>query len=465
MRRRLPAALLCLTLVLSLVPAALAADAPAAWAAADVSRAVSLGIVPPDLQKGYAKDITREEFCVLVVRMLGILTGTAPAQNAAPAFSDTQSSYVTEAYRLGIVGGTGGGKFSPRNAVTRQEAAVMLTNAARVLRVYRTSVGVSYFIDAYKMPDWAVESVHFVTAPEVGVMKGTSQNIFDGAGGFTRQQAMVTMVRMLDYAQRSIAQTKRDTSVTVRGKSVWLTMTAAQVQAALGTPTEILSRQGGFSWQVFAADYRDFLMVGFIDGISAAIYTNAAGFEVPGVTCGAAYSEALTVYGRLVEKDCVSVSGREIVDSVLIYGDAYRKAMDVTVAERAKYAIDYAKECFYATNAMRVKRGLAPLAWSNQAAAAAQLHSQDQARNDDLTHTGSDGSKHSTRLERQGVTIWNRTAENCAVGVWDGLNAYALWLNSADHYVALVGNYSYVGCGAAANDRVIYFTQDFYSVR
>ena len=53
-----------------------------------------------------------------------------------------------------------------------------------------------------------------------------------------------------------------------------------------------------------------------------------------------------------------------------------------------------------------------PLAFNANLIASARAHSQDMARNDFQSHTGSDGSSLVTRVERAGYTGWNALAEN-----------------------------------------------------
>lgn len=40
-------------------------DKPSAWAQADIAQAVSLGLIPDEMQSAYNKPTTRQEFCQL----------------------------------------------------------------------------------------------------------------------------------------------------------------------------------------------------------------------------------------------------------------------------------------------------------------------------------------------------------------------------------------------------------------
>lgn len=66
--------LLCLILALGAffchVPVSFGASAISPWAEKEVCEAIDLGLIPADMQKDYAKNITRAEFCGLMVVLL-----------------------------------------------------------------------------------------------------------------------------------------------------------------------------------------------------------------------------------------------------------------------------------------------------------------------------------------------------------------------------------------------------------
>ena len=75
--------------------------------------------------------MTRAEFAAIVVRALGL---TPEGKNS---FSDVAAEawyapYVGTAYSCGIITGVGDGRFNPSGTITRQEAAVMVSRAAKL---------------------------------------------------------------------------------------------------------------------------------------------------------------------------------------------------------------------------------------------------------------------------------------------------------------------------------------------
>ena len=72
--------------------------------------------------------ITREEMAVMLVRSLGYTSLAVTLGAEECPFTDVSVSpgYITLAYDLGIVGGTGNGRFDPGSSAAREQAAAML---------------------------------------------------------------------------------------------------------------------------------------------------------------------------------------------------------------------------------------------------------------------------------------------------------------------------------------------------
>lgn len=94
-------------------------------------------------------------------------------------------------------------------------------------------------------------------------------------------------------------------------------------------------------------------------------------------------------------------------------------------------AIDYTVQMLPAINRDRCARGLTPAVHNPALFAAASRHSIDMANRGVVSHTGSDGSQPSTRVDA--VYAWMIVAENVAAGQPDVASAYAAWWNSPGH--------------------------------
>lgn len=195
--RLLPAVLaLALTAGLLALPAA-AAGVPDAWAQEEVELAIGHGLVPEDLQRDYGADITRAEFCRLAVLCLEE-ADRVNGWNLTPApgvsFTDTSDPDVLTAAGFGIVRGNDQGAFLPDKGITRQEAAVMLYNTLAAMGA-PIQPGSRSFSDQSAIAAWASGQVAAIV--DWGVMNGTGSGCFSPLGAYTRQQAYVTMFRLL----------------------------------------------------------------------------------------------------------------------------------------------------------------------------------------------------------------------------------------------------------------------------
>lgn len=176
--------------------------APSQWAQSEVQRAIELKLVPNDLQVNYQTYITREEFCALLGQMLEVryrrdiddLVKKYGGQEVQ--FSDTESEMVEGIAALGIVSGRGEGIFDPEGRITRQEAAVMLANTIKVFGTDQIGNAVGAYRDQDSIASWAVNGV--TTVSQLGIMSSTGNNEFSPLGTYSREQAIVTVLRVYD---------------------------------------------------------------------------------------------------------------------------------------------------------------------------------------------------------------------------------------------------------------------------
>ena len=140
--KRCLACLLCLLLCITALPVSAAeVSTPSPWAEAEVNEAISIGLVPEELQSDYQQDITRDEFAQLAVTlcMAQLRYVGSPEQfledyrryfrdeagntvDAVPAEFSDATFWGTVASALGIVQGRGNGPFDPDGFIIRREA-------------------------------------------------------------------------------------------------------------------------------------------------------------------------------------------------------------------------------------------------------------------------------------------------------------------------------------------------------
>lgn len=189
-------------------PEASEENTPSTWARAEIMAAIRAGLVPAELQRGYRKGITREEFCKLIMDMLCKksdmnLDEYLKSKKIEPdkaAFTDTSSKHVLAAGSLGIVEGRGNNLFDPNSYITRQEAAKILANAARFMGKLPDKPYTHLFSDRDQFASWAVPHIDFITALSVvsggSVMDGIENNRFSPLAAYTREQSLITVYRL-----------------------------------------------------------------------------------------------------------------------------------------------------------------------------------------------------------------------------------------------------------------------------
>ena len=171
-----------------------AVNSPSDWAEASVNEAVGKNLVPKALQTKYTASITRAEFCSLVSSYINTLSGKSSilANAKEVSFTDTADADVLLCASLGIVNGIGDGLFSPSGLITREQAAKMLRITAELSGKKADGEALT-FADSASFSDWAVEGIDYCT--RAGILNGEGSN-FNPTGNFTREQAIITMLRM-----------------------------------------------------------------------------------------------------------------------------------------------------------------------------------------------------------------------------------------------------------------------------
>lgn len=179
------------------------------WAEDEINSAINSDIVPAFLQCKYKENITREEFCKLVIKMLITKENTNIDRYIQDNnividkeyFKDTQNKEILLAVSLGIVKGFDDNTFLPNKNITRQEAAVMINNVTKLLHIYGVNNDKKFF-DDYDIANWAKESVYNVSTISDKnnnfVISGIGNNKFDPQGLYTREQAIATIYRVFD---------------------------------------------------------------------------------------------------------------------------------------------------------------------------------------------------------------------------------------------------------------------------
>lgn len=132
----------------------------------------------------------------------------------------------------------------------------------------------------------------------------------------------------------------------------------------------------------------------------------------------------------------------------------------------ATQVLDYEKQTFALINQKRAEFDLEPLAWSDEVAKIARLHSENMVNFNFFSHKGVDGKLVDGRADALGIKKWTAMGENIAYnrGYKNPLEtAVEKWMLSPMHRENLLNNRwkeSAIGISVAA-DGTFYFTQVF----
>jgi len=116
--------------------------------------------------------MTRAEFATIIARGLGLV------QKSSDVFKDVAANdwfynYVGTAYNYGIIKGVSENEFNPNGTITREEAAVMVTRAAKLcgmdteMDALAARDVLAQFFDYVKAADWSQSSLAFCYSEKI----------------------------------------------------------------------------------------------------------------------------------------------------------------------------------------------------------------------------------------------------------------------------------------------------------
>jgi len=138
--------------------------------------------------------VTRAAFLEALWQSAGGLPHSAGGVFTDVQRDDDGSTAISWAYGLGIVQGTGGGRFSPERAITREEAALLLRRyAAHLGRDTFYPEGVLDCNEGDGASPWAGDSLYWAT--DCGLIDWSPGGRLDPCGTFTPAEAEATLAR------------------------------------------------------------------------------------------------------------------------------------------------------------------------------------------------------------------------------------------------------------------------------
>lgn len=455
------------------------------WAYAAILEMESRGVV-----NGYtdgtfrpANPVSRAEFA----KMLTGAAGLRPEYPETPTFRDVPASdwaygYI-EAVKENMPSYFDGiaWSFEPAEGARREDVAAAIVS----MKGYDFSA--EDVLDFYgKFTD--TESVSLVNVPLVaiavreGIFTGYPDGTFQGQGTITRAEIAAVLNRVFPAAGGEpeptpeptpvptpeptpaptptpvLAQTE-EKSLHVGSSVYWLGMTEAELTEEAGQPEERQPTVAGYEWYIYGTDsYSDFFMAGVYDSQVVALASGGNAFRYMGCGAGDTNVQVNSAYAELF----TDKNDNGILHAVLLK----ERALQLRGSDNSAAALyGESRAIFHMTNAFRAYHGLSALQWSDAAAEAARLHSQDMADQNYFEHDSLDGRSPWDRMEAQGIVSYSSAAENISAGR-NGVDAYDGWVNSGGHRSNMLGDFMYLGVGSAyavGSTYRYYATQDFFS--
>lgn len=164
------------------------------WAQTPFSVMQQKQLIPKSLEndENFQDEINREEFAELVTTYY--LQLKPQSIEGEGIFDDTVNPLVQLAGRLGIVNGTGEGKFNPNDKLTREQASTMFARAEKMINNNLETTNENSFNDKSKISSWANEGVS--TMNQQGMIKGYPDGSFKPQSEMSKEQAIVVTARM-----------------------------------------------------------------------------------------------------------------------------------------------------------------------------------------------------------------------------------------------------------------------------
>lgn len=177
-------------------------SAASSWAKKDLNLSYKKGLLKnlTYMVDSFKKDITREEFCKLVMNYMDLRgNGYTNIRNTV-SFTDLDKFQkdIKKAYMLGIVNGYSDSEFRPKNKITREEIACMIH---RTLSFFQNNYEISQYTisDSASISSWAVDEVDDLIS--YNIINGTSKdgNVvkFSPKSYTTKEQAIILLYRLL----------------------------------------------------------------------------------------------------------------------------------------------------------------------------------------------------------------------------------------------------------------------------
>lgn len=165
------------------------------WAASSIHKADLLGLVTDSMRQDMKKNATRIEFVESLIKAIEYNMTIKDYENEGAV--DTVSESVKKAYKLKLLTYNDKKLFYPDRFITREEVAAILDRLLdRLSAIIEFKVVNDTKVSYDDASDWAKKSIESVV--KKGLMIGDKNKKFNPKNNITRQEVLVTVLRVVD---------------------------------------------------------------------------------------------------------------------------------------------------------------------------------------------------------------------------------------------------------------------------
>lgn len=174
------------------------------WAEDAITSLAQKGVINGREEGVFApnENVLREEFIKIIMSACGFADIKGDINFSDVKEDEWYYNYIKNAYLCGIVQGIGEDTFGVGDKITRQDAAVMIMNAAKAMSVELPGTEDADFADESDIADYAKTAVH--TLRGANIINGKDNNIFDPRGNATRAEAAKMIFEFLKVTEGNV---------------------------------------------------------------------------------------------------------------------------------------------------------------------------------------------------------------------------------------------------------------------
>lgn len=474
--KRIIMILIALLLIFCFITPTLAATSTNAsdWAQEGVLRSYQKGILPEPFLHKAKDDITREEFCVIMMNFYESLTGKVAEPTGDGPFVDTKSKEIIFAYEKGIVNGISKNHFNPNGKLTREQMAVILVRTLQAcgidLKEYKKN---SNFIDTAQTNSIVSEAINILY--EAKIVSGYN-NKFYPKKNVTVQEGVIAVLNAYDLfanEKKLVSETRQtDEMVVINGKEIFFGDDSSTLKKIWGEPDRIHKNAYGQERYVYLNDYKNLFIVSFENDHIVEIYTNSKNFEYKGIQGNQNRFQVINIkyldrrLNRIELRNndldaFILLDDKDNINGLLLRSLKYKKEYD------KKFGTDFKQdmpiELLDLINSARVQNKRSPLVWNQEVAKIAENHCFDMKKNNYLGYNDKDGKTPFERMS-EGDINYTMAAETIAKIEGDSIDVYHNWISNIGTKSNLLSNaFTDCGIGIAIANYTVFVTADLFA--